>query len=492
MAAAPPLSGTFDYDLVVIGGGSGGLSAAKRAGELGKRVALCDYVAPSPQGSTWGLGGTCVNVGCIPKKLMHQSAQQGDVLREQCGSYGWTAGSVSFDWSVLQQNVMDYIKSLNWGYAVALQDKNVTYFNCFASFGDDAHTLLLTNKQGTVSSITTEHVLLAMGGRPSLPDISGAKEFGISSDDIFFLPSAPKKTLVVGASYVALECAGFLRGMGYPVTVMMRSVPLRGFDVDCAEKIVSFMSEVGGTTFVKGVPTKLERPAPDGQIVVSYTANSGEMLTDVFDTVLFATGRRPEVRGMNLERVGVSLAPSGKIVVDDEERTTVQNIFAIGDIIEGGVELTPVAIRAGKLLANRLFNNDSKKMRYDLCPTTVFTPLEYGCVGLSEEKAAEKFGMVEVYHSYFQPLEWNLPHMEGNRCYMKIIVNPFDDERVLGFHVLAPNAGEITQGVAVAMTAGVTKALFDDTIGIHPTVAEEMTILTISKSSGEDAKKAGC
>ena len=203
---APP-TGAYDYDLVVIGGGSGGLSAAKRAADLGKRVALCDFVAPSPQGSKWGLGGTCVNVGCIPKKLMHQSAQQGSAMKEQAGSYGWTASDVTFSWPVLQQNVIDYIRSLNWGYTVTLRDKQVTYFNSFAEFGDDSHTLRLTTKQGTVSTVTADKVLLAMGGRPTIPDVPGAKEFGITSDDIFFLERPPGRTLVVNPT------AGIRRGL---------------------------------------------------------------------------------------------------------------------------------------------------------------------------------------------------------------------------------------------------------------------------------------
>jgi thioredoxin/glutathione reductase (selenoprotein) len=480
----------FDYDFFVIGGGSGGLSAAKRAAEHGVRVALADFVVPSPQGTKWGLGGTCVNVGCIPKKLMHTAALQGELLKHSAPAFGWPESTAQCDWATLRQNVDMHIKSLNFGYGVELRKKNVKYFNSYARFVDN-HTLELTDKNGAKSTVTSRRILIATGGRPTFPDIPGAKEFGVSSDDIFKLAKDPGRTLVVGASYVALECAGFLTGIGRPSTVMMRSIPLRGFDQDMARRVVDYM-ETAGTAFLKGcVPVAVEKQA-DGSLVVSYKDSEGKVEKFACDTVLFATGRTPETHGIGLSTTGVQLSKSGKIVVDEFERTSVPHIYAIGDIIEGGMELTPVAIKAGRLLADRLYNRGSALMNYKTVPTTVFTPLEYGCVGLSEEAAEEKYGMVEVYHTSFTPLEWTVPHLAANICYLKIIVNPFDNERVLGFHILAPNAGEITQGVAIAVAAGVTKQAFDDCIGIHPTIAEEVTTLRITKSSGLSAEKGSC
>lgn len=493
--ADPSPAATYDFDLLVIGGGSGGLSAAKRAADLKAKVALCDFVQPSPHGTTWGLGGTCVNVGCIPKKLMHTAALEGEMMAHMAPSYGWNAleeGQQRLDWDTLKTNVTMHIRSLNFGYTAELRKRNITYFNAYAKFLDP-HTVECTDKKGVVQKVTARRIILATGGRPSVPsDIPGAVELGISSDDIFKLDHDPGKTLVVGASYVALECAGFLTGIGREATVMIRSVPLRGFDRDMADRIVSFM-ETHGTKFIReSIPTKLEK-TDKGTILVHYQdSKTKESRTEEYNTVLFAIGRKPETTKINLQVTGVTLAPSGKIKVNALERTTAPHIYAIGDIIEGGLELTPVAIKAGRLLAERLYGEGFTVTDYQAVPTTVFTPLEYGCVGLSEEVAVERYGMVEVYHTTFKPLEWTVPHLDDNVCYMKLIVNPFDNERVLGFHILAPNAGEITQGVAVALKAGALKSHFDETIGIHPTVAEDMTTLRITKSSGENFTKSGC
>lgn len=517
----PEMSGvSYDYDLLVIGGGSGGLAASKRASELGARTALCDFVQASPQGTTWGLGGTCVNVGCIPKKLMHTAALHGEAIRHAAPSFGWKVGGSSSgeasaqhggasalgrpegeepasdgphcDWMTLRDNVDGHIRSLNFGYGVDLRKKGVKYFNAYATFVD-AHTCELKTKKGDVTRVTARRILLATGGRPTLPDIPGAQEYGVSSDDIFKMKRDPGRTLVVGASYVALECAGFLNGIGRPTTVMMRSIPLRGFDQDMAGRIVTHMEAAGASFIRECVPTSVTK-LESGALRVTWAnaktnaeAGSGE-----YDTVLFAIGRTPETSRINLAATGVALTASGHVVVDGFERTSVPHIYAIGDIIKGGLELTPVAIKAGRLLADRLFGQGTQKMDYNTVPTTVFTPLEYGCVGLSEEKAEERYGVIEVYHTSFTPLEWTVPHLGDNVCYMKLIVNPIDSERVLGFHILSPNAGEITQGVAVALKCGATKQQFDDTIGIHPTIAEDFTLLKITKSSGESATKSGC
>jgi len=308
---------------------------------------------------------------------------------------------------------------------------------------------------------------------------------------VFKLKTDPGATLVVGASYVALECAGFLAGIGRATTVMMRSIPLRGFDQQMANMVVDYM-EAHGTAFIRGAqPSKIEK-LESGKLQVTFASSAGHESQQEFDTVLFAVGRKADTVALGVHDIGIDTDESGKVVIDAYDRTSVSNVYAIGDMVRGGLELTPVAIAAGRRLVERLYAEGTTLMTYNDVPTTVFTPLEYGAVGLSEEAATEKFGNVEVYHSYFTPLEWTVPHLGENACYCKMIVNADDNERVLGFHILCPNAGEITQGVAVAIQCKATKADFDRTIGIHPVIAEIMTDLHITKSSGQDPMKTGC
>lgn len=277
---------------------------------------------------------------------------------------------------------------------------------------------------------------------------------------MFSLKKTPGKTLVVGASYIALECAGFLTAFGYDTTVMVRSIFLRGFDQDMANKIGKYMED-HHTKFIRNaVPSKMEKPDENGRIKVTYMQDGVEQ-SDEYDTVLFAIGRYAITAGLNLEAAGVKAEKNGKFIVNDEEQTNVPHIYALGDVLYGQLELTPVAIKAGALLANRLFRGHTEKMDYVNVPTTVFSPLEYGCVGYSEEDAQAKFGAENLacYHIGFQPLEWqfNKYRPEDDMCYVKIICNKLDSLRVIGYHILAPNAGEITQGVAVAIKCGVTK-----------------------------------
>lgn len=487
--------GTYDYDLIVIGGGSGGLAASKEAAGLGKKVAVFDFVKPTPIGTTWGLGGTCVNVGCIPKKLMHQAALLGHGLSD-AKNFGWEVPEkVQHNWTTMKDAIQDYIGSLNWGYRVQLRDKKVDYHNAYAEFVDE-HTVKALNKKGQEVKKTANHFVLAMGERPRYPDIPGAKEYGITSDDLFSLPYCPGKTLLVGASYVSLECGGFLHALGLNVTVMVRSILLRGFDQQMAEKIGDYM-EVEGVKFIRPcVPTKIEKleDGQPGKYRVTGKYDDGMEFTDEFNTVIFAIGRDPCTSSIGLDKVGVKTNKGGFIPVDEEESTNVSNIYAIGDICEGKPELTPVAIQAGKLLANRLYGLGKERTDYVNVPTTVFTPLEYGCIGYSEEDAIKKFGedKLEVYHTNFWPLEWTVAKRPENSCYAKLICLIPEKEKVIGLHVLGPNAGEITQGYAVAMRLGATKADFDATIGIHPTCSETFTTMNVTKRSGMDMQQAGC
>jgi len=486
---------SYDYDLVVIGGGSGGLAASKEAAKFGAKVAVLDFVKPTPTGTQWGLGGTCVNVGCIPKKLMHQAAVLHHSL-EDSKAFGWqTPDAIGHNWATLVENVAGHIGALNWGYRVALRDKKVDYVNAYAKF-TDPHTIQTVDKRGKEKTITADKFLVAVGGRPRYPDIPGAKEHCITSDDLFSLPHAPGKTLLVGASYIALECAGFLATLGYDVTVMVRSIFLRGFDQQMADKVAKYMGE-HGVKFIRGaVPTSVEKVAEGspGTVKVTAKTNEGEEISDEYNTVILAIGRDPCTGDMGLENTGVGLAKSGKIVVDNQEKTNVDNIYALGDVIEGGLELTPVAIQAGKLLARRLYAGSNKLMDYQNVCTTVFTPLEYGCCGLSEEDAIAKYGEedIEVYHTNFWPLEYTVAHRPENDCYAKLVCVKSEKEKVVGFHVLSPNAGEITQGFGMALQMGATKEQFDNLVGIHPTCAETFTTLSVTKKSGEDPSASGC
>ncbi|KAH0476993.1 MAG: hypothetical protein KVP17_002805 [Porospora cf. gigantea B] len=484
------------YDLAVIGGGSGGMAAAKAAGALGKRVAMFDFVKESPHGSSWGVGGTCVNVGCIPKKLMHYAALMGPVLHHDAEAFGWqTNGPVTHSWTQLVDNVQMFIRKLNFNYKKGLRGK-VQYINALASLVDN-RTLSYTLK-GETKQLTAEHIILAPGGRPSVPQIPG-HELAVTSDDLFSLRTPPRKCLVVGAAYIALECAGFLTHLGVDTTVVVRSVPLRGFDRQCADKVVSIMTEMG-TKFSHSLPSAMSK-VPEG-VQVSFQDGS----LAVYDTVMYATGRHADVAGLNLSAAGVELTERGKIKTDAHDCTTQPNIFSIGDASSRSLELTPVAIKTGELLVRRLYEGSSKLMEMDSIPTTVFTPVEYAHVGLSEEEAQAQYPEdVDCYLFEFTTLEHQMSHREkvpatrehefdvdmSATCLCKVVVRKDAFETVLGMHFIGPNAGELMQGFGVAFRKGLNKSDLDDTVGIHPTDAEAFCGLSVTKSSGESWLAAG-
>ena len=330
----------YDYDLVVIGGGSGGMAAAKEAANLGVKVACLDFVKPSPHGTTWGLGGTCVNVGCIPKKLFHIGAQIRESIKHDSDAYGITVGNVeraefepipeadaTMHWDGIRDSVQNYIRSLNFKYRVRLREKNVTYLNKLAKFVD-RHTIEAVDKKGRGETITASRFLIATGGRPAPLDCEGS-DLAISSDDIFFLDRDPGKVLCVGASYISLECAGFLAGFGKDVTVAVRSILLRGFDRECAEKIGNHM-ELSGVKFRREVtPKKLEKVEGD-RVKVTFSDGTD----DVYDTVLGAIGRLADTDKLGLENVGVETNPKNRKIIANYEQSSCPNIYAIGDVMQ--------------------------------------------------------------------------------------------------------------------------------------------------------------
>jgi thioredoxin reductase (NADPH) len=501
------------YDLFVIGGGSGGLAAAKKAADLGKKVAVSDYVDPSWQNTTWGLGGTCLNVGCIPKKLFHHSA----IHREEhmtAVALGWDT-KASHNWEVMVNNVQMYIKKQVFGHKTDLRSKKVKYYNHIATFGEkkegDKYTIELykgrPDKGGALeTTVAAQTVLIATGGRPNNGGYDGV-EHCISSDDIFSQKKPPGRTLVVGASYIALECAGFTHGLGFDTTVMIRSIPLRGFDQDCAGRIVDFMKGEGVNFEEQSVPTRFVK---EGDKVRCFATEASKTRASIagpsnkerdlglFDTVLLAIGRTGCAQWINPERVGLETNKSGdKFVVDDKDATNVPGIYAIGDVAEGRPELTPVAIQSGRLLAMRLANEGSQLMDYKTIATTVFTPLEYACCGISEEETELGLpGEFTIYYTLFTPIQWRPATFDNehfkDKCLIKMITETMT-EKVVGLHILAPNAGELMQGFAVAMKMGCTKSQIDETVGIHPTIGEELIGMTSIKTPGEELEaKEGC
>eukprot|EP00594_Rhizosolenia_setigera_P012622 CAMPEP_0178968562 /NCGR_PEP_ID=MMETSP0789-20121207/18340_1 /TAXON_ID=3005 /ORGANISM="Rhizosolenia setigera, Strain CCMP 1694" /LENGTH=628 /DNA_ID=CAMNT_0020654539 /DNA_START=51 /DNA_END=1937 /DNA_ORIENTATION=+ len=480
----------YDYDLVVIGGGSGGLATSKEASALGAKVAVLDYVKPSPAGSVWGLGGTCVNVGCIPKKLMHNAALVNESMHHDTAAFGISAAEkTQHDWENMRQNVQNHIRGLNFKYRVNLRENEVNYINKLGKF-IDPHTIEVVDKNGEKSTITSSRFLIAVGGRPTPLNCEGG-DLAISSDDIFSLEKSPGKTLCVGASYISLECAGFLNGLGYDTTVAVRSILLRGFDRECADKIGDFMKESGVKFRMEVTPQKLEK-LENGKINVTFSDGSQEE----YDTVLCAIGRQADTESLGLENIPqIETNPKNKKIVCTHEQTGVPNIYAIGDVMEGCPELTPVAIQAGLSLANRLFAGSKEAMNYKKIATTVFTPIEYGTIGYSEEDAIEKFGdeNIDVYHKEFIPLEWSISEGRwAQKGFTKVIVNKSEGNEVLGIHYVGPNAGEVMQGYGVAMKKGITFKDLEDTVGIHPTCSEEIVTLKVTKSSGADAAAGGC
>ncbi|XP_072328869.1 thioredoxin reductase 2, tandem duplicate 2 isoform X2 [Scyliorhinus torazame] len=425
---------------------------------------------------------------------MHHAALLGAAIKD-AKNYGWALSlPVHHNWGAMANAVQSHVKSLNWGHRVQLQDKKVKYMNLKGVFLDK-HTVQGESKQGEKTILTAESIVIATGGRPRYPaDVPGA-ELGISSDDIFWLKDSPGKTLIIGASYVALECAGFLTGVGLDTSLLVRSIPLRGFDQQMAHLVTDHLTSYGTRVLWRCVPIKIEKLDSGKLQVIWKNLESDVEERESFDTVMWAVGRAPETGGLHLDKAGVQINPeTGKVIVGENEETSASHIYAIGDIAEGRPELTPTAIKAGKLLAHRLFGKSTGLMDYDNVATTVFTPLEYGCVGLSEQEAVQRHGEdnIEVYHAYYKPLEFAVAERDASQCYVKLVCFREGDQRILGLHFIGPNAGEIIQGFALGIKCNATYSQLASTVGIHPTCAEDVNKLHITKRSGLDPTVTAC
>ena len=444
------------FDLFVIGAGSGGVRAARMAAQRGARVALAEAAA---------LGGTCVNVGCIPKKLYSYAAHYAQDVRDAAG-FGWDLSEPRHDWARLRANRAEEIGRLNRVYQRLLEDAGVRILRGWASFVD-AHGVRLETPHGA-EHFSAGHILVATGGTPVMPDIPGA-QWGVSSDSMFDLDPFPERLAVVGGGYIACEFASIFRGLGAQVHQLYRGEQiLRGFDEEVRHFIAAEMAKHGIDLRLHTDVRSLARAGAD----IEVTLDTGQRLH--VDTVLFATGRAPNVNGLGLEAAGVRQGPGGAIVVDAQYRTSVPSVYAVGDVT-ARVQLTPVALAEAMFVVDHLFGEGRRQMDYDIVPTAVFTHPNIGTVGMTEQQARERVGQVTVYRSEFKALKHTLSG-STERCLMKLVVQDATD-RVVGLHMVGSDAGEIVQGFAVAMKAGATKAVFDATLGIHPTIAEEFVTM---------------
>ncbi|MCP4212816.1 MAG: glutathione-disulfide reductase [Halieaceae bacterium] len=443
---------TFDYDLFVIGAGSGGVRAARMAASFGARVAIAEDQY---------MGGTCVNVGCVPKKLYVYASQFGKGFDDAVG-FGWKGKKPQFDWTTLRDNKKEEIARLNGIYDNLLQSAGADVIDGRGRI-IDAHTVAVGD-----AHYSADKLLIATGGWPFVPEFPG-NEHAVTSNEIFDLETFPQRLVIVGGGYIAVEFAGIFNGLGANVTQLYRqSLFLRGFDLDIRKHAAQEIPNSGIDLKFEVNVSSIEQ-VRDG---LRVKLDDGTELEA--DAVLYATGRSPNLAGLGLENVNVTRNDAGTIAVDQTFQTAEPSIFAVGDVI-GGMELTPVALAEGMAFARRQFGGMSQQVDYDFIPSAVFCQPTIGTVGFTEEQARTEFGELRLFKSTFRPLKHTLSGRE-EKSFMKLIVDATTD-RVVGLHMMGPDAGEITQGFAVAMRAGATKAVFDTTIGIHPTTAEEFVTM---------------
>lgn len=441
----------YDYDLFTIGAGSGGVRAARWAAGFGARVAIAEERY---------LGGTCVNVGCIPKKLFSYAAHFHEDF-EDASSYGWQKGDARFDWSALIANKDKEIARLNAVYERILKASGVDTIREHATVIDE-HKVEAGGRR-----ISAAHILIATGGWPVRPAIKGA-ELGFTSNEAFHLPELPSRAVIIGGGYIAVEFASIFNGLGVDTTLVYRSDRLlKSFDADLGRFLSEQMSAKGVRILYNRDIAAIERGAP-------YAVRLGDGTVVEADGVMLATGRAPNTRGLGLAQAGVKLRESGAVIVDANFQSSVPSIHAIGDVIDR-ILLTPIALAEGMVVAERLFNPGARVVNYENVPTTIFSHPNVGTVGLSEAEARRRGFGVTVYRTTFTPLKHTLTQ-RAEKVLMKLVVDQVS-ERVLGVHMVGPDAGEIIQGFAVALNCGATKRQLDATIGIHPTTAEEFVTM---------------
>ena len=449
----------YDFDLFVIGAGSGGVRAARMASLSGAKVAVAEE---------YRVGGTCVVRGCVPKKFMVYASEVSSQLKTAQG-YGWSVGESSFDWTRFLHDKDVEIARLSGIYVTNLQKAGAHLLHGKAVV-IDAHTVEVLAKDGSEDGgrYTARKILIATGGRPTRPDFPGA-ELGMTSDGAFHLADLPKRVLVVGGGYIAVEFAGIYNGLGVETTLLYRGANiLRGFDDDVRSHLADEL-EKRGIKVVLGCSHESIEQTEAG--LVSHLNNG---LTFETDAVMFATGREPYVEGLGLDAVGVKLNERGAIVVDQHSRTSVDSIWAVGDVTDR-INLTPVAIREGAAFAQTEFYNNPTSFDHDLVASAVFSQPPVGVVGMSEAQARHAFGQVDIYRSIFRPMKVTF-YGGQERCLIKLVVKQ-EDQTVVGVHVVGPDSPEIIQMAAIAVKMGVTKAQWDSTCAVHPTLAEELVTM---------------
>ena len=442
----------YDYDLFVIGAGSGGVRAARIAAGFGVRVAVAEDRY---------LGGTCVNVGCIPKKLFVYASHFREDFEDSRG-FGWHSELPVFDWNVLRDNKNKEILRLNGIYRNLLESTGCDIIERRAVVRD-AHTVRVGDQD-----CTAERILIATGGWPTISNIPG-REYSISSNEAFYLDSLPERVIIVGGGYIAVEFAGIFHGLGVDTTLLYRGpLFMRGFDDEIRAFLAEEMTKKGISLRFDCNITALEQ-TPGGR---TATLTDGSTLKA--DVVMYATGRHPNTADLGLENAGVQLNDKGAVIVDDDYQTSVASIYALGDVTDR-INLTPIALAEGMALARNLYGGMNYRVDYDYVPTAVFSQPNIGTVGLTETQARERYPNVSIFRSSFTPLKHTMTG-STEKTLMKLIVAS-DTDRVIGVHMVGSDAGEMIQGIAIALRAGATKATFDTTIGIHPTAAEEFVTM---------------
>lgn len=446
----------FDYDLFIIGAGSGGVRAAKLAASYGARVAMAESDR---------VGGTCVIRGCVPKKLFAYAGEYENIFR-YAGAYGWTVENSSFDWNVLMKNKNAEIDRLNRLYIEGLEKEGIDICRSRAVLRDP----FTVHLEAEGCNVTAEKILVAAGGVPWVDRSVPGYNLGVTSDDVFRLESLPGHVVIVGGGYIALEFACIFSGLGCDVCLVCRGNNLlRHFDSDISMHIYSELKRhninIQTCTTITEIEALNERKR--------RVSLSGEGCIDT-DMVLWATGREPATAGLGLENAGVSLDERGAVVVDGFSQTSTASIYAVGDVTDR-VNLTPVAIREGAAFVETVFNNNPVRMDYTMIPKAVFSRPQVASAGYTEQEARTRFGDVHIYKSTFRPMKYAMTHSQ-ERTMLKLVVDPGSD-RVLGCHMIGTDAAEIIQCVAIALKAGCTKKQFDDTIALHPTVAEELVTM---------------